>query len=201
MSMDKLICVGKNYLAHAKELGDAVNEEPLYFIKPPSTVVEVPSEADVKWPPQGELHHEVELVLKIKKSGHRWTFSHYTIGLDMTLRDVQNRLKKAGQPWEKAKTFVNACVLGSWQPLTDLSTLLKQEFSLKVNGQLRQKTHGAEMRWDPDFLLNDIARWFPLREGDALFTGTPEGVGPIAGGDVLEVRGPDIHYQVRARRE
>jgi 2-keto-4-pentenoate hydratase/2-oxohepta-3-ene-1,7-dioic acid hydratase in catechol pathway len=199
--MDKLICVGKNYLKHAKELGDAVPDEPVYFIKPPSTLVEIPGGiSDVHWPEQGELHHEVELVLKLGRRGPGWVYTHYTFGLDMTLRDLQNKLKKAGLPWEKAKTFQHAAVIGPWQPLESMEKVLNMEFSLRVNGKDRQKGRGSDMTWKPDFLLADLPKWFPLREGDVIFTGTPEGVGPLVNGDTLEVSGGAVNYKLHCRR-
>ncbi|MBX3021294.1 MAG: fumarylacetoacetate hydrolase family protein [Bdellovibrionales bacterium] len=200
--MDKLICVGKNYLKHAQELGDAVPEEPLYFLKPPSTLFEMKDDyAEVEWPEHGgELHHELELVLRLSQHGSQFYFTHYTFGLDMTLRDLQGRLKKAGQPWEKAKTFQNACVVGPWRPLSNLEIVLDIPFALAVDGIARQTGHGRDMRWKPDELLKDVARWFPLRDGDLLFTGTPEGVGPVKNGEILEIRGGDIHYKVKCRR-
>jgi 2-keto-4-pentenoate hydratase/2-oxohepta-3-ene-1,7-dioic acid hydratase in catechol pathway len=205
--MDKIICVGKNYLKHAQELGDRVPEEPLYFLKPPSTVFEIPDGApaaakcQVEWPSEGDLHHELELVLRLGrgKSG-AWSFTHYTFGLDMTLRDLQTRLKKAGQPWEKSKVFLNSAILGPWRSMTAMEDLLRLEFSLRVNGELRQQGRALDMRWKPEDLLRDVERWFPLREGDILFTGTPEGVAAVASGDQLEVRGGDVAYGFNCRR-
>src|SRR3954462_4564431 len=106
--MDKIICVGKNYTKHAAELGDAVPEEPLYFLKPPSTIFTATGEENkVELPKRGEIHHEVELVLKLTKTSGHFGFSHFTFGLDLTNRELQTSLKKAGQPWEKAKVFKN----------------------------------------------------------------------------------------------
>ena len=123
--MDKIICVGKNYLKHAQELGDAVPEEPLYFLKPPSTLYLAEGDSGrVQLPVSGEVHHELELVFRIEGM----TFSHFTLGLDLTIRDLQSRLKKAGQPWEKAKVFRNSAILGPWQPLTTLDEALAIPF-------------------------------------------------------------------------
>lgn len=193
--MDKIICVGKNYLKHAQELGDAVPEEPVYFIKPPSSLCEVKEPAQVvHWPRFGEIHHEVELVFKLTQVDSIWQFSHATVGLDLTIRDLQSRLKKAGQPWEKSKVFKNSCVVGPWQPITALATWLEQPFSISINGEQKQIGFGRDMRWQPLELLADLQRYFPLCEGDLLFTGTPEGVGPIHDGDRIDVRGPDLIY-------
>ena len=199
--MDKVICVGKNYLKHAIELGDAVPQEPVYFIKPPSTIVEVKSaDQTVEFPARGDLHHEVELVFRLRERNGEWILADYTIGLDMTLRDLQSRLKKDGQPWEKAKVFQNSTVLGSWRPVTDYETLLKQDFSIAVNGKMRQKDRGDQMRWKPRETLEDLQRWFPLRDGDLLFTGTPEGVAALHDGDQAEVAGLGVHYTLRVKR-
>ena len=196
--MDKIVCVGKNYLKHALELGDAVPEQPLFFIKPPSTICDLSNSDDentsVVLPATGEIHHEVELVLRISSDDGQWIFSNFTFGIDLTVRDLQQRLKKAGQPWEKAKVFKNSSILGTWHPLTSMNDLLEIPFCLKVNGEVRQRASGAEMRWKPEELLREAARFFPLCDGDLLFTGTPQGVGPLATGDVVEVQGGPVLY-------
>lgn len=186
--MDKVICVGKNYLKHAVELGDALNEEPLFFIKPPSTCVQ--GAGRIAIPKNGEVHHEVELVFEIR--GGR--LSRYTVGLDLTIRDLQARLKKAGHPWEKGKVFKNAAILGPWREFKKLEDVLAQPFSLSVNGQVRQTGVGMDMRWKPEALLVEAAKWFPICDGDLLFTGTPEGVGPLTAGDQVQIAGPEIEY-------
>jgi 2-keto-4-pentenoate hydratase/2-oxohepta-3-ene-1,7-dioic acid hydratase in catechol pathway len=195
--MDKIICVGKNYLKHAHELGDGVPEEPLIFLKPPSTILSAQNgETPLELPTKGEIHHEVEIVLRLKKTPHGWSFSHFTIGLDLTIRDVQNVLKKAGQPWEKAKVFRNSAVLGPWIEIHDLEKLMSEPFSIAVNQQVRQNGYGRDMRWKPLELLSHLHPWLPLVDGDILFTGTPEGVGALISGDALEVNGPGIAYRL-----
>jgi 2-keto-4-pentenoate hydratase/2-oxohepta-3-ene-1,7-dioic acid hydratase in catechol pathway len=149
--MDKIICVGKNYLKHALELGDAVPEEPVYFFKPPSALFAGGEVLEI--PKHGEVHHELELVFKI---GAPNRLTHYTFGLDLTLRDLQSRLKKSGQPWEKAKVFKNSAVLGPWRELDKLERIMGTRFELKVNGQTRQKGVGSDMRWKPLELLSDL---------------------------------------------
>jgi 2-keto-4-pentenoate hydratase/2-oxohepta-3-ene-1,7-dioic acid hydratase in catechol pathway len=197
MDMDKVICVGKNYLKHAIELGDAVPEEPLYFLKPPSVIYSALDQgAMVDLASQGDIHHEAELVFEIRRMGTSWKLSRYTIGLDLTRRDLQNHLKKAGQPWEKAKVFKNSCILGPWRELVSMEKLMSAPFSLTINGSLRQQAHGAEMRWTPEYLIQDVSRWFPICDGDVLFTGTPEGVGPLRSGDQLLVSGLDLRYEL-----
>ena len=199
--MDKIICVGKNYLKHALELGDAVPEEPLYFIKPPSSSIQLKSGPNpvVEFPSRGEIHHELELVLKFKASAEGWTFSHYTLGLDLTARDLQARLKKAGQPWEKAKVFRNSAILGPWQEISSMEAVLSMPFELKVSGSLRQKGQGQDMRWKPLDLSEDLPKWFPICDGDLLFTGTPEGVGPLVNGDLVEVSSGTLDYSFECR--
>ncbi len=195
--MDKVICVGKNYLKHARELGDAVPEQPVYFLKPPSTIHTVQKSGEVvTLPGTGEVHHEVELVFEISAG----RLSRYTIGLDLTLRDIQARQKKSGLPWEIAKVFRNSCILGPWREIDDYHPLLEKKFSLSVNGEVRQSGMGKDMRWNPEFLLQDVQKWFPVCEGDLLFTGTPEGVGPLKDGDHVTVTGPEIHYEFSVAR-
>jgi 2-keto-4-pentenoate hydratase/2-oxohepta-3-ene-1,7-dioic acid hydratase in catechol pathway len=200
---DKILCVGKNYLKHAMELGDAVPEQPVYFIKPPSTLLTATGEnQSFKIPAAHEVHHEVELVFRIEDDDHgNLRLSHFTIGLDLTLRDLQAHLKKAGQPWEKAKVFKNSAIVGPWEQVTSLDAILALPFELQVNGEPRQKGQGRDMRWKPDEILADLQKWFPMKSGDLLFTGTPEGVGPIRTGDLITVRAHDdhfnIHYELR----
>ncbi len=184
--MDKVICVGKNYLDHAKELGDAVPARPVIFLKPPSTVVQantVEETIDAALPKgRGSIHHELEIVLRIQRDGDRVFFDAVTLGLAMTLRDVQSQLKKNGHPWEMGKVFESSAILGPWMPLTSFENYLQEEFSLKVDGQLRQAGRGAEMRVSPEECLTSVAEWLPLKSGDVLFTGTPVGVGPVEPG-------------------
>lgn len=197
--MDKIICVGKNYLKHAHELGDAVPDTATYFIKPPSTLcaIEKPGQI-VHFPVRDEIHHEVELVLRFKQIKERsFTFSHYTFGVDLTDRGLQAQLKKSGQPWEKAKVFENSAIIGPWRELTSMEELLSTEFSLSVNGARRQLGVGRDMRFGPGFLLADLPQWFPVRDGDILFTGTPEGVGPLIDGDAVEINGGNITYSFK----
>ena len=196
--MDKIICVGKNYLKHARELGDALPTEPLYFLKPASTIYRAEGlTGKVELPRPDEVHHEIELVLQIGKDGvGNLSFTHFTFGLDLTRRELQSRLKKASQPWEKAKVFKNSAVLGPFHPIISMATLMGTGFTLRVNGEVRQNGLPSDMRWLPDELLQDLQNWFPVCDGDLLFTGTPEGVGPMRPGDLLEVHGGPVHYSV-----
>ncbi|MGE0527449.1 MAG: fumarylacetoacetate hydrolase family protein [Bdellovibrionales bacterium] len=199
--MDKIICIGKNYLKHAQELGDAVPTEPVYFMKPASTVLQLQDESGIlELPNWGECHHELELVLRVDKIYGKLGFGSYTFGLDLTLRDVQTRMKKSGLPWERAKVFRNASVLGPWQPLSSLDQLLSTSFTLTVNNQVRQRGQGRDMRWKPQELLEDLLRLFPVCEQDVVFTGTPEGVAELKDGDHVVVEGGDVRYAFTCRK-
>lgn len=183
--MDKIICVGKNYLDHAKELGDAVPEKPVLFLKPPSVLLSAKNWGDTvecKFPTgRGELHHECEIVLRVNQ---KLEFDAVTLGLDMTLRELQAKLKKNGHPWEAAKVFQDSAVVGPWLPLPQFSDYLSMPFSLSLNGKTRQQGEGRQMLYAPKNLLPYIAEHFPLRAGDLVFTGTPAGVGPVQKSDI-----------------
>jgi 2-keto-4-pentenoate hydratase/2-oxohepta-3-ene-1,7-dioic acid hydratase in catechol pathway len=194
---DKIICVGRNYLKHAIEMGGEVPKEPLYFLKPASAMIEVTSgDQKVALPKErGEVHHELELVLRLRESYGIFDVSHFTFGLDLTLRDLQASLKKAGQPWEKAKVFKNSAILGPWLPVTSVEAVLERPFELFVNGERRQHGQGKDMRWQPKDLLVDLPKWFPLMDGDLLFTGTPEGVGPLKANDRIRIQSGEFNYE------
>jgi fumarylpyruvate hydrolase len=194
---DKIICVGRNYLKHAIEMGGEIPKEPLYFLKPASSSVIVENAGQkVELPKgRGEVHHELELVLRIKSTATGFAYSHFTFGLDLTLRELQGNLKKAGQPWEKAKVFRNSAILGPWSPLESMTELLQRNFELYVNGEKRQYGQGQDMRWQPGDLIDDLQRFFPLCDGDWLFTGTPEGVGPLNPGDQVRIQSGELKFE------
>lgn len=194
---DKIICVGRNYLKHAIEMGGEIPKEPLYFLKPASASVIVESAGQKVELPKGRggVHHELELVLRIASSDSGFTFSHFNFGLDLTLRDLQQSLKKAGQPWEKAKVFRNSAILGPWRRLESMTELLQRPFDLYVNEEKRQYGKGEDMRWQPNELIADLQQYFPLCDGDWLFTGTPEGVGPLIAGDKIRIQSGDFKYE------
>jgi 2-keto-4-pentenoate hydratase/2-oxohepta-3-ene-1,7-dioic acid hydratase in catechol pathway len=204
--MDKILCAGKNNKKHAEELGDAPPKEPVFFIKPPSCLfllggaggqepLELPKH-------HGSVHHELELVFKIRKDEAKGDISlcAWTVGLDLTLRDLQSQLKKSGHPWERAKAFPRSAVIGEFigfengqaEPSEDN---LKEVYELKVNGETRQKGQAKDLIWSPQQLLQEASKAFLICDGDLLFTGTPEGVGPLKAGDHLEIRlGERLHY-------
>ncbi len=188
--MDKLICIGKNYLEHAKELGDAVPEKPVLFLKPPSAMIQASQEGETietKLPVgRGSVHHECEIVLRLGPGGK---IDALTLGLDLTLRDLQAALKKSGHPWEVSKVFAGSALLGPWLPVFD--DYLEREFSLTINGALKQKGKGSEMRTPPEACIEHARSCFPVLPGDAVFTGTPAGVGPIQAGDLAELKWGD----------
>lgn len=182
----KVLCVGKNYAKHAAEMGGATPERPIWFWKPDTSIVR--DGEPVRIPEGiGEVHHEVELALRIGADGRPDAF---TVAVDVTARTLQQAAKDAGRPWAQAKGFDTFCPLGAWRPLhgVDLGEL---ELRLTVDGDLRQSGSTRDMTWDVDALLADAATWTTLREGDVLLTGTPEGVGPMQPGQemVAEVVG------------
>ncbi len=187
-------CVGRNYAEHAREMGaDPEQSEPVFFSKPAQAVtnnarLDYPSTTD-------ELHHEVELVVFLKEGGRHVSAEDwlakvfgFAVGVDLTRRDVQARLKKAGQPWEISKGFDLSAPVGpilpasQWQPRPD------QTIELRVNGQLRQKARLEEMIWSVPALLESLSAQFTLNAGDVVFTGTPAGVGPLQPGDRIAAR-------------
>lgn len=186
--MDKIICIGKNYLDHAKELGDAVPDSPIVFFKPPSCLIH-PGPAITLPKNKGEVHHELEIVLKLSNDRYDQPIRIKSIclGLDLTLRDLQKELKNKSQPWEKAKAFPESAILTDWISGESFLDYLEVPFFLKVNGQLRQRGIGSDMRWSPLELLDFLSKEFLIMDGDILFTGTPKGVGPLNPGDEIEM--------------
>lgn len=189
----KIVCVGRNYAAHAKELGNDVPESPVLFIKPPSSLVSLSQ--GIQWQRHlGECHHECELSIRIGQRLSQATRAQahaaidaLTLGLDLTLRDLQNKLKNKGQPWERAKAFDGACLLGDWLPVSQLPDLNDIHFRLEVNQALRQTGHTANMLFSVLDVLVDISHSFSLEVGDVVMTGTPAGVGALYSGDQLRM--------------
>ncbi len=207
--MDKLICVGKNYLEHAKELGDAVPERPVLFLKPPSAALQASQPGEVlksRLPRErGSIHHETELLIRLRNGGSNLSLQEaeqaieaVSIGLDMTLRDLQSQLKKAGHPWEVSKVFAGSAILGPWIPVSGFKDYLQVPFTLTLNGSLRQQGCGSQMSLSPAECIAYASECFTLCPGDILFTGTPVGVGPIQPGDLGEIRwGDRLNYRVQ----
>ncbi|MCG2459526.1 fumarylacetoacetate hydrolase family protein [Flavobacteriaceae bacterium F89] len=187
----KLICIGRNYSEHIKELANERPTEPVVFIKPDSAIL--PKEQDFYIPEfTKEVHYEVEVLVKIKKVGKhidpKFVHTYYDeigLGIDFTARDLQTKLKEKGLPWEKAKGFDGAAVIGSWVPKTNYEDLNNLNFSLRKNGEEVQRGNTNLMLWKIDELIVYVSRFFTLKKGDIIFTGTPKGVGEIQPNDYL----------------
>lgn len=188
----KIFCVGRNYAEHAKELGNAVPEEPVIFMKPKTALMQ--SNAPFYYPEfSNELHYEAEVVLRICKNGKYVTeesaykyYDAFTIGIDFTARDLQAELKKKGLPWEKAKAWDNSAVIGKWIPFTDELRNQPIHFSLQKNKELVQSGNTEDMIFPFDEIVSHISQYFSLNIGDLIYTGTPSGVGECVTDDVLE---------------
>lgn len=206
--MDKIVCLGKNYREHAHELGEALPEKPVVFIKPPS-VLRVATQGDEEplsllVPPGcAELHHEVEIVLRLDKGGHRLDVKEaerligaVSLGLDMTQRDKQRQLKKEGHPWTISKVFPDCAVVGPWLRVSEFPEYLNEKFTLAVDGSVRQEGFGTQMEMSPAECVAYVSEFFPLHAGDLIFTGTPKGVGPVVAGNRAMLNWGPIRYSV-----
>ncbi|WP_350561371.1 fumarylacetoacetate hydrolase family protein [Psychrobacter sp. CAL346-MNA-CIBAN-0220] len=194
-SIGKVVCVGRNYAAHAHELGNDIPTSPILFMKPTSSVVSVRNNI-VRPDSQvyGDTHYEAELCIQLSADLSAATVEQakqaiggVTLGLDLTLRDLQSQLKDKGQPWERAKCFDGACVLADWidpQAFGDLSTV---SYQLYINNELKQDGDTALMLFPVYELLAEISHAFSLQAGDVIMTGTPSGVGLLQAGDELKL--------------
>jgi len=188
----KLICIGRNYTAHIEELENERPKDPVVFIKADSAIL--PKEQDFYLPPfSNNVHHEVELLVKITKVGkhiakefaHKY-YDEVSLGIDFTARDVQDELKSKGLPWEKAKSFDGSAVIGKWVSKSKYKDLNDLNFSLKRNNEVVQSASSELMLWKIDELISYVSQFFTLKKGDIIFSGTPSGVGKVEAGDVLE---------------
>lgn len=187
----KILCIGRNYRKHAEELGNEVPEEPVIFMKPDSAILR---QRDAFYIPDfsNDIHYEAEIVIKLNRLGkhiqakfaHKY-FVELTLGIDFTARDVQSKLKAKGLPWEKAKAFDSSAVCGHWLPVDEFD-VTNLSFELHKNGEVVQKGNTSNMIFPVDQLIEHCSRYFTLKIGDQIFTGTPEGVGPVKSGDILE---------------
>lgn len=188
----KIFCVGRNYAEHAKELNNAIPDEPVIFMKPKSALLQ--SHTPFYYPEfTNELHYECELVLRVSKNGkyiqENFASKYYdavTVGIDFTARDIQKELKEKGLPWEKAKAWDNSAVVGKWVPFTNLKNKRDINFGFYKNKELVQQASSTEMIYDFDYLISHISNFFSVNIGDLIFTGTPAGVGEVVVGDELE---------------
>jgi 2-keto-4-pentenoate hydratase/2-oxohepta-3-ene-1,7-dioic acid hydratase in catechol pathway len=179
-------------VAHAKELGNDVPDEPVIFMKPKSALLQ--SHTPFYYPEfTNELHYECELVLRISKNGKyiqdRYASKYYdavTTGIDFTARDIQNELKEKGLPWEKAKAWDNSAVIGKWIPLEEIKNKKEITFSLLKNKEVVQEGNSSLMIFNFDKIVAHISNYFSVNIGDLIFTGTPAGVGECVVGDELE---------------
>ncbi|HZW78319.1 MAG TPA: fumarylacetoacetate hydrolase family protein [Flavobacteriaceae bacterium] len=188
----KLICIGRNYSEHIKELKNTTPSDPVVFIKPDTSVLNI-EQGFVIPEFSDDVHYEVELILKINKVGkyidkkfaHKY-YDQIGLGIDFTARDLQEQLKKQGLPWEKAKSFDGAAVVGNFLPKEEFADLDNIQFSLQKNEEIVQQGNSKDMIWNFDALIAYVSQYFTLKTGDVIFTGTPAGVGRVAMGDILK---------------
>jgi fumarylpyruvate hydrolase len=188
----RIFCVGRNYAAHAREMGNDDREPPFFFTKPADAVVA--NNASVPYPPRtSNFHHEVELVVAIGSAGRNVAKGDasaliygYAVGIDLTRRDLQNQAKDGGKPWDTSKGFDHSAPLAALHPRKEAGLIESGEIWLKVNGKDRQRANLAEMTWKVPEIIAELSTLFELAPGDLIFTGTPAGVGPLVRGDVIE---------------
>ncbi|WP_224483321.1 fumarylacetoacetate hydrolase family protein [Robertkochia aurantiaca] len=187
----KIICIGRNYTEHIEELQNEKPEDPVIFMKPDTAVL--PDQQDFYIPEfTDNVHYETEVLVRISKMGkhidEKYACNYYeeiSLGLDLTARDVQARLKEKGLPWEKAKGFDGSAAIGNWVPKTIVDDVNKLEFYLKKNNEVVQNGDTSHMLWKIDELISYVSKYFTLKKGDVIFTGTPAGVGKLSPGDQL----------------
>lgn len=189
----KIICIGRNYLAHVKELDNALPTEPMFFMKPETALL--PAGEPFPYPDfSKEIHYETELVLRICKSGkaidEKVATEYYdaiTVGIDFTARDLQSQCKAKGHPWEIAKAFDYSAPIGKFKKIRELDCPNDINFGMKLNGEWVQQGHSRDMIFSFDKIIAHVSRFVTLNEGDIIFTGTPQGVGEVHVGDRLEL--------------
>ena len=187
----KIICVGKNYLKHIDELNSSKEDEPVIFLKPDTSIIQknqpffIPEFSN-------EIHYEIEIILKFNRLGKHIEskfsnkyFNQISLGIDFTARDFQNKFKERGLPWDISKGFDNSALIGDWKSIKtyDLDNI---NFRLEKNGKIVQQSNSNNMIWKIDELIAYASKYFTIKIGDIMFTGTPEGVGVVSEDDVLE---------------
>ncbi len=188
----KIICIGRNYVNHIEELKNERPDEPVIFLKPDTAVLNQKTPFII---PEfsNEIHHEVEVLVKISKVGkyidkkfaHKY-YDEIGLGIDFTARDLQNKLKEKGLPWEKAKAFDGSAIIGDFLPKNSLSSIENITFELTNNGKTVQKGNTSHMLCNIDEIIAYVSQYFTLKTGDIIFTGTPEGVAKVSENDILE---------------
>ena len=189
----KIICIGRNYLAHVKELDNALPTEPMFFMKPETALL--PEGEPFPYPDfSKEIHYETELVLRVCKSGKNiaekdapYYYDALTVGIDFTARDLQSQCKAKGHPWEIAKAFDYSAPIGKFKKISELKNPADISFGMKLNNEWMQQGHSRDMIFSFDSIISHVSRFVTLNEGDLVFTGTPQGVGEVHVGDVLEL--------------
>jgi len=189
----KIICIGRNYVAHANELNNPVPAQPVFFMKPDTALL--PHRNPFFYPDfSKDIHYEVELVIKINKNGRhiaeKFAYKYYdeiSVGIDFTARDLQARCKEKGLPWEIAKAFDFSAPVGSFKAISQFADKKNIPFSLKINDEIRQQGNSSKMIFSFDQIIAYVSQFVTLRSGDMIFTGTPEGVGPAKMEDHFEL--------------
>ena len=202
----KIICIGRNYVDHIKELKNIRPKDPVIFLKTDTSII-------LKNQPffipnfSSDVHHEVELLVKIKKVGKHIDskFSHkyydqVSLGIDFTARDLQSELKSKGLPWEKAKAFDGSALIGKWVEKTKFKNIHNLDFSLELNESVVQKGNSSLMLWNIDEIISYVSQFFTLKIGDVIFTGTPSGVGRVNINDSLIGKiGDDEFFKIKIK--
>ena len=198
LPVGKAVCVGRNYLMHIQELNNAVPERPLLFIKPSTSLVTL-AEPVLIPRDQGSCHNEIELAILINQplknaseAQAEQAIYGYGLALDLTLRDLQDELKRQGHPWERAKAFDGSCPVSPFVQKSRIADHQNVSFKLQVNGHIRQQGNSKDMLVAINALISEISHTFTLLPGDIVLTGTPKGVGPLYAGDKLEVSLDDM---------
>lgn len=203
----KVVCVGRNYAAHAHELGNEVPSLPLLFIKPASSIVSIHNDI-IRPDPSlyGETHYEGELCIQLAADLSKATAEQakqaigaITLGLDLTLRELQSQLKAKAHPWERAKCFDGACVLADWLEVTSFGDLTQVSYQLHINNELKQEGNSALMLFPIYELIAESSHAFSLQAGDVIMTGTPSGVGVLQAGDQLQLTLGEHQWQTQVR--
>jgi len=188
----KIICIGRNYVDHAKELNNPVPKEPVFFLKPDTALL--PKKNPFVYPSfSKDVHHEVEIVIRInrlgkhikKKFAHKY-YSELGVGVDFTARDIQQQQKDKGLPWEKAKAFDGSAPISNFYKIENFKDINNLGFSLQINGETKQIGNTKDMLFDIDQIIAHVSKFFTLKIGDLIFTGTPVGVGPVAINDKID---------------